>query len=159
MCTALVVGMTRNLAIEALNRSSEDGRKEKPKLRVLAVTNMLPSQDSPHAGRFVQQQIEGLQRLGLDVEVLFVDRRDKGMRVYTDLPALLKNKVALFQPDIIHVMYGGIMAWLVTHVVPKYPSDNYFSRFRFTWTTVRAPSQENSLGLWCSCFRTCGPTV
>ena len=111
--------MTRNLATRTCNRSSEDRCKANPQLRVLAVTNMLPTQDSSHSGRFVQQQIEGLRRIGLDVEVLFVDRRDKGMPVYIDLPALLKKKVALFQPDIIHVMYGGIMAWLVTHAVPN----------------------------------------
>ncbi len=113
--------MTRNLAIKALNRSSEGRSKENSKLRVLAVTNMLPTRDSPHAGRFIQQQIEGLQRTGLDVEVLFVDRRDKGMRVYVGLPVVLKKTVALFQPDLVHVMYGGIMARLVTQVVGDRP--------------------------------------
>ncbi len=90
-------------------------------LRVLAVTNMLPAPDAPHAGRFVQQQIEGLRRTGVDVKTLFVDRLRKGMRVYADLPSMLSKAVREFQPDLVHVMYGGIMARVVAHVVTDRP--------------------------------------
>lgn len=90
-------------------------------MRILVVTNMLPVPNAPHAGRFVQQQIEALQRIGLEVEVLFVNRSEKGMRVYAGLPVLLRKAIALFKPDLIHVMYGGIMSRLVSHVVRDRP--------------------------------------
>lgn len=91
------------------------------RVRVLGVTNMYPAPDSPHAGRFIQQQIEGLRRIGVEVEVLFVDRFRKGMWVYASLPALVSESVAKFQPDLVHVMYGGIMARLVAQVVTDRP--------------------------------------
>lgn len=91
------------------------------RVRVLAVTNMYPASDTPHAGRFVQQQIEGLRRIGVEVEVLFVDRVRKGMRVYAELPALVTESIAKFQPDLVHVMYGGIMARIVAQVVTDRP--------------------------------------
>ena len=90
-------------------------------MRILAVTNMLPVPNAPHAGRFVQQQIEALMRIGLEVEVLFVNRGEKGMRVYAGLPALLQSSVESFKPDLVHAMYGGVMARIVTHVVKDRP--------------------------------------
>jgi glycosyltransferase involved in cell wall biosynthesis len=82
---------------------------------------MLPSPDDPHTGRFVQQQIVTLQRTGLDVDVIFVNRREKGMRAYADLPTMLRKAVAQLKPDLVHVMYGGIMSWLVSYVVRERP--------------------------------------
>lgn len=97
-----------------------DGRENRT-LRVLAVTNMLPTPEAPHAGRFIEQQIEGLRRAGMDVEVLLLDRVRLGMRIYAHLPALVQKKIAEYQPDLVHVMYGGIMAGLVAHVVQDRP--------------------------------------
>lgn len=90
-------------------------------LRVLAVTNMFPAPSSPHAGRFIQQQIEGLRRIGLEVKVLFVDRVRQGMRIYADLPSMITKSIVEFQPDLVHVMYGGIMARVVAQVVTDRP--------------------------------------
>ena len=67
-------------------------------MRILVVTNMLPVPNAPHAGRFVQQQIEALQRIGLDIDVLLVNRQEKGMRAYARLPAMLGEKVAVYKP-------------------------------------------------------------
>jgi glycosyltransferase involved in cell wall biosynthesis len=82
---------------------------------------MFPAPDAPQSGRFIQQQIVGLEQLGLHVEVLFVDRRKNGMRVYAGLPSLLRKAIARFKPDLVHVMYGGIMSRLVSHVVRDRP--------------------------------------
>ncbi len=90
-------------------------------LRVLAVTNMFPAPNSPHAGRFIEQQIEGLRRIGLDVKVLFIDRLQHGMRVYADLPSKITASMAEFQPHVVHAMYGGIMARVVAQVVTDRP--------------------------------------
>jgi teichuronic acid biosynthesis glycosyltransferase TuaC len=91
------------------------------KLRVLAVTNMYPAPDAPQSGRFIQQQIVALERLGLHVEVLFINRRKNGMRAYAGLPSLLRKTIARFKPDLVHVMYGGIMSRLVSYLVRDRP--------------------------------------
>jgi glycosyltransferase involved in cell wall biosynthesis len=82
---------------------------------------MLPASDAPQSGRFIQQQIVGLERLGLHVEVLFINRRKNGMRVYAGLPRLLREAIARFKPDLVHVMYAGIMSRLVSHFVRDRP--------------------------------------
>lgn len=89
--------------------------------RILAVTNMLPTADSPNAGRFIEQQIKALRRAGLELEVLLVNRMEAGMRAYASLPTMLRKAVDRFKPNIVHVMYGGIMPWLASHVIRDYP--------------------------------------
>lgn len=90
-------------------------------MRILAVTNILPTPNEPHSGRFIQQQIEALRRIDLDVDVLLVKRREEGMCTYAGLPAMLRKAVARFKPDLVHVMYGGIMSWLVSRGVRDRP--------------------------------------
>jgi len=90
-------------------------------LRILVVTNILPAPDAPHLGRFVEQQIKALRRTGLELDVLYVNRRVEGMRAYASLPAMLRKAVDRFKPHLIHVMYGGIMSRIVTQVVQDRP--------------------------------------
>lgn len=90
-------------------------------LRVLAVTNMLPTQDDPHSGRFVEQQIRALGRVGLELDVLLVKRRENGMHAYASLPTMLRKTVDRFQPDLVHVMYGGIMSGITSHTIRDRP--------------------------------------
>ncbi len=78
--------------------------------RVLFVTNMYPSPGAPASGIFVEQQIEGLRRAGVQPEVLFVDRRNEGRRAYGGLQRRLKMAIAAQPADLVHVMYGGVMA-------------------------------------------------
>lgn len=91
-------------------------------MRVLAVTNMFPTPQSPNAGRFIEQQLKGLKLIGLDVEVLFVDRTTKGIRAYAILPSELQSKIKACQPDLVHVLYGGVMADVVTRTVQDRPT-------------------------------------
>jgi glycosyltransferase involved in cell wall biosynthesis len=79
-------------------------------MRILAVTNMFPSEAFPASGVFVQEQVKGLRAAGLDARVLFVDRRREGPRSYYRLRGKVRSAVAEFNPDVIHVMYGGVMA-------------------------------------------------
>ena len=90
-------------------------------MKILAVTNMLPSPDSPHAGRFIEQQIKALRRTGLILDVLLVNRMQEGMWAYASLPARLREAVSRFDPDLVHVMYGGIMPAIVTSVLKDRP--------------------------------------
>jgi glycosyltransferase involved in cell wall biosynthesis len=91
-------------------------------MRVLAVTNMYPTPQTPAAGIFVEQQIQGLRQVGLEVDVMFVDRLQEGMKVYLALRKHLLQKIAQCQPHLVHVMYGGIMAHQVTKTVEDRPT-------------------------------------
>ena len=91
-------------------------------LRILAVTNMYPTPYAPALGAFVEQQIEGLRRTGVDVEVIYVDRTKKGMLAYMGLGKQVCARTAEFQPDIVQIMYGGVMADQVTRVIKDTPT-------------------------------------
>ena len=98
-------------------------------MRVLAITNMYPHAAHPTHGVFVEQQVLGLRRIGLDVDVLFVDRVTQGMRAYFAMaPAI--DRALRAGVDVVHVMYGGVMAeralrrgWAQPTVVTFHGSD------------------------------------
>ena len=79
-------------------------------MRVLAVTNMWPSADRPRVGTFVERQVCGLKKIGTEIEPLIIDRRSHGAFTYRHVPTLVRRAVERFQPDVVHVMYGGVMA-------------------------------------------------
>jgi teichuronic acid biosynthesis glycosyltransferase TuaC len=90
-------------------------------MRILAVTNMYPSKEFPGRGVFVEEQIRGLANLGLSVRVRFIDRWQEGPMAYYRMGGQLTRDIAEFDPDLIHVMYGGVMAEQVVrrhHVRP-----------------------------------------
>lgn len=91
-------------------------------MRVLAVTNMYPTLQNPTSGIFVEQQIKGLRQIGLDVDVLIADRASKGMGAYWSLSRQLRARVVSFQPDVVHIMYGGVMADQGTSIVDDRPT-------------------------------------
>ena len=98
-------------------------------MRVLAVTNMYPTAASPWVGTFVEQQIEGLRRLGIEVRVLCLQRPyggvdagtlrflSEGARTYGGAGGRIRRSTAEFRTDIVHVMYGGVMAEVATRAV------------------------------------------
>ena len=43
-------------------------------MRVLAVTNLYPTPKNPVVGTFIEQRVVGLRRIGVDVEVMHVER-------------------------------------------------------------------------------------
>jgi glycosyltransferase involved in cell wall biosynthesis len=81
---------------------------------------MYPSKDRPFFGTFVEQQIKGLQAMGVEVEVLLSDRAREGVRAYWRLGRSVRERVGA-SPDLIHVMYGGVTAEIVTRAVPSVP--------------------------------------
>jgi glycosyltransferase involved in cell wall biosynthesis len=91
-------------------------------LRILAVTNIYPTPQAPFSGTFVEQQIRGIRQIGLDVDVMFLDRRQKGMSVYLRLGRQVRARIVSYQPDLVHVMYGGAMADEVTRAVADRPT-------------------------------------
>lgn len=79
-------------------------------LSVLAVTNIFPNARSPSSGTFVERQIAGLRQVGVDVEVLFVDRESEGMASYRRVGQMIGTAISRHSFDLVHVMYGGILA-------------------------------------------------
>ena len=90
-------------------------------LRVLAVTNMYPTKDDRTFGIFVEQQIESLRALGILVSVLFLNRRKEGRRAYWRIDPMLREWIHRLDPDVVHVMYGGVLAERVTRHVTSRP--------------------------------------
>ena len=90
-------------------------------MRILAVTNMYPTPQHPTLGVFVEQQVKGLKRIGLDIDVLLVDRASRGVGAYCSLSRRIRASVADVQPDIVHVMYGGVTADITTHAACRRP--------------------------------------
>ena len=91
-------------------------------MRILAVTNMYPTGGAPHSGIFVKQQIEALKGVGLDVDLMIVERLQKGMACYLGLCRRVQSRIRDWQPDIVHAMYGGVMADMVTRTVSDRPT-------------------------------------
>jgi glycosyltransferase involved in cell wall biosynthesis len=71
---------------------------------------MYPSEAFPGRGVFVREQVKGLCAIGLEVSVVFVERRQEGPMAYYRMQNTIRNAVGGFDPDAIHVMYGGVMA-------------------------------------------------
>jgi len=67
-------------------------------MRVLAVTNLYSTPRYPAIGTFVEQQVFGLRRICLDVEVMHVDRCERGMRSYFSMGAELRSRIEQFSP-------------------------------------------------------------
>jgi glycosyltransferase involved in cell wall biosynthesis len=90
-------------------------------LRILAITNLYPTSFTPTSGTFVEQQIKGLRQEGVAVEVMFLDRIRQGRKAYFGLRRKIKSVELSFKPDLVHVMWGGIMAEKVTRIVKDRP--------------------------------------
>src|SRR2546428_5291350 len=90
-------------------------------MRILAVTNMYPSSSFPGSGVFIHEQVRVLCSVGLDVRVLYVERRRDGPMAYYRLRSKVGSAVTEFKPDAIHVMYGGVMADQIVRRHPAHP--------------------------------------
>lgn len=123
-------------------------------MRLLAITNMYPTPKAPDEGTFVEQQVTGLRDIGLDVDVLVVDRSGKGWSAYLSAVPLIRSRIEAYGPDLVHSMYGGILAQKTLlaaknrPVVVSFcgsdllgtPGNSMLARFR-SWTNIRASNQ------------------
>src|SRR5690606_1942012 len=64
--------------------------------------------------------VDGLRRAGVEVDVLHVDRVERGMRCYARLGAVCREAAA--RADVVHAMYGGILADIVTRAARGRPT-------------------------------------
>jgi glycosyltransferase involved in cell wall biosynthesis len=83
-------------------------------MKLLAITNIYPTSERPWLGTFVEQQVKGLQSIGVEVKVLYFDRKKEGPLIYYRMGSRIAATIAEFRPDLIHVMYGGVMADKIT---------------------------------------------
>ncbi len=90
-------------------------------MRVLAVTNMYPSAAMPANGVFIAEQVKGLREAGVEVHVHFVDRRSQGMWAYASMLGPIRDAIGHLRPDLLHIMYGGVMADRITGRVNHVP--------------------------------------
>lgn len=90
-------------------------------LRVLAVTNAYPRSDGENVGIFVKEQVESVRDAGVEVRLLHVDRTREGAGVYRRLGERLRRALAEESPDVVHVMYGGVMAATAARHVGRVP--------------------------------------
>jgi glycosyltransferase involved in cell wall biosynthesis len=87
-------------------------------IKVLVVTNTYPTQERPGATPCLKDQVEDLEKLGVQVDVLFID----GKRRINYLWGALKILTLSFQPrryDLVHAFYGHSGALAKLQV--KYP--------------------------------------
>src|SRR5919108_414789 len=91
-------------------------------MKILAVTNFYPSFQNPACGTFMEEQVNSLRRSGLEVELMLVDRGREGMAAYLGLGDKVRARLARFDADLVHVLYGGVMAAQVTRSVRDRPT-------------------------------------
>ena len=80
-------------------------------LSVLVVTNMYPRPEAPSHGVFVGDQVESLRRLGVDVDVFFMNGRGNKLNYLWAYPRLW-NTLRKKRYDVIHAHYvfSGLVA-------------------------------------------------
>src|SRR5215469_7876236 len=121
-------------------------------MQILAITNMYPSDEFPGRGVFVHEQIKSLKTIGLRVHVEFIDRRRDGPSVYYRMGARLTKAIADFRPDLIHVMYGGVMAQQVTRHFHDRPILITFHGSDLLGESLSGWARKliSRYGIWCS---------
>lgn len=89
-------------------------------MKILAVTNMYPTEASPAHGTFIQSQVESLKPL-VDIEVLHIDRSSLGKSAYFSARRQVGEAISTAKPDIVHVMNGGALAFFTASAVKRTP--------------------------------------
>lgn len=79
-------------------------------MRVLFVTNGYPTKDHPEYCVFNKEQVASIERLGIEVEVIFINARDKGRLEY--LRAIKRIRQQSKDADLVHCFHG--LSYLIT---------------------------------------------
>lgn len=73
-------------------------------MKILVLTNMYPTSSHPAFGTFVADQVDSLRRLGVGVDVLFLDPRQTRLN-YLRGPACLHRRIRAEHYELIHAHY------------------------------------------------------
>lgn len=79
-------------------------------MKVLVVTNMYPTAATPSEGMFIRVQVGALERLGIDVDVLLIDRSTQGRLSYLSAIWKIRRASEAGGFDVVHCRYGGLLA-------------------------------------------------
>lgn len=71
-------------------------------MKILHITNNYPTLNFPIFGIFVKEQVNSLINLGLDIEVFFINGREKGIIEYIKSIFVIHKKIKKNKYDIIH---------------------------------------------------------
>src|SRR5882762_2911543 len=125
-----------------------------PPLHILAVTNCYPTAERPAQGTFIEQQVKGLRDVGLIVDVLTVDRANLGYRAYANLGARVRKQASEQCVDLVHVMYGGVMARAVLKAPRNFPAVISFCGSDLLGENLTGLLRKVAVayGVWCSRF-------
>lgn len=130
-------------------------------MKVVVLTNMYPTPTRPGYGIFVKEQVEDLQRLGVDVRVVAFDGSERRRR-YLQAAVRLRRLAAAVEADLVHAHYGltGAVALaqrrlpVVTTFHGSDASGNIGWQARVSWVVARlttpvvvAPHLAARLGL------------
>ncbi len=112
-------------------------------MNVLCFTNMYPTEAEPWLGSFVHELVADLRTLGLNIEVLAFDGRER-RRAYAEAGLLLRRAIRRGRFDLVHAHYGltgavGLGQWKVPTVVTFHGSDTGYVRWqaRLSWFVAR----------------------
>jgi len=90
-------------------------------VRILAITNLYPGPGHPAQGTFVEQQVKGLREIGLEVDMMVIDRTGLGYWAYVGLARRIQARVAGSDYDLVHSMYGGVMGYCAMRQLATVP--------------------------------------
>ncbi len=85
------------------------------------VTNMFPTAEAPDDGTPVADELSALCTAGMRADLLHLRREGGSRRVYVGLSRRVSRLVSEIHPDLVLVMYGGVMADIVTRAVRDVP--------------------------------------
>ena len=89
-------------------------------MKVLFITNNYPTANFPIFGIFVKEQLEALEKLGLDCDVFFINGREYGVKAYLNSIIGLRNKLKKSSYDIIHCHHAfSALIFLFTFYIGK----------------------------------------
>lgn len=71
-------------------------------MKVLHLTNNYPTETHPIFGIFVKEQIESIQKIGIDCDIFFINGREKGKMEYIISIFKLRQHLRINTYDIIH---------------------------------------------------------
>lgn len=82
-------------------------------MKILHVTTNYPTPEFPIFGIFVKEQVESLQKIGIDCDVFYCDGQNKGFKKYITYLPLLWKKALFGGYDVIHC-HHALSAVLLT---------------------------------------------
>ena len=89
-------------------------------MKVLHVTTNYPTSEFPIFGIFVKEQVESLQKIGVECDVFYCDGQNKGFKKYITYPPMLWKKTLFGGYDVIHCHHALAAVLLTMTGVPLF---------------------------------------